>query len=77
MNVDLMAILKRIDYLLVHATSGWLLTVLIGIAFASWHLSNILNNHNARAREANFARKTAIAYAATAGFLFLYGVIMS
>lgn len=77
MNVDLVALLKRIDYLLIHETTLWLLIVLLGIALASWHLSNVLNKHNARAREANFARKTAIAYVATAAFLFLYNMIMS
>jgi hypothetical protein len=80
MNIDqsyLFYIWQKLSFQIVHNTTIWTLLVFFFTAGASWHLGNLLDKHNERAREANLARKTAISYTATAFVLWLFSFIMS
>jgi hypothetical protein len=80
MNIEqsyLFYIWQKLAFQIVHKTTIWTLLVFFFTAGASWHLGNLLDKHNERAREANLARKTAIGYTATAFALWLFSFIMS
>ncbi|SFM18108.1 hypothetical protein [Pelosinus propionicus] len=79
MNIDLSYLYylwQKLAFQLVHKTTIWTLLVFLATAGVSWHLGNLLDKHNARAREANMAHKTAIGYAATAFILWFFSFIM-
>ncbi|HWR09447.1 hypothetical protein [Sporomusa sp.] len=63
---DLAYYWQKIMYLIVHQTTLWLLIVFFSTSLVGWGLGSVLDQHNARGREANFARKTAAFYAAAA-----------
>lgn len=65
----------KLAYQLVHQTTLWMLIVFFATALASWVLSSVLEKHNDRTREAQFARKTAVFYAAAATFFWLFSII--
>ena len=80
MNIDqsdLLNIWKKLSFIIVHKTTIWGLLVFFLTAGASWHLANLLDKHNERAREANMARKVAIGYSGAALALWLFSFIMS
>lgn len=80
MNIDqsyLFYIWQKLAFQIVHHTTIWGLLVFFLTAVASWHLGNLLDKHNERAREANLARRTAIGYTATALALWLFSSVMS
>jgi len=67
---------QKLAFQIVHKTSIWVLLVFFFTAGASWHLGNLLDKHNARAREANMAHKTAIGYTAAGIVFWLFSIIM-
>ncbi len=80
MNIDqsyLFYIWQKLAFQIVHKTNIWLLLVFFATAGASWHLGNLLDKHNVRAREANMAHRTAIGYTSIALMLWLFSFIMS
>jgi len=76
MNIDISYLWQKLAFQLVHKTTIWTLLVFLTTAGVSWHLGNLLDKHNARAREANMAHKTAIGYTATALLLWIFSFIM-
>ncbi len=68
---------QKTAFYIVHKTTIWLLLVLLITSGATWHLASILDKHNARAREANMARKTALGYAIITAMLWFFNFVMS
>jgi len=68
---------QKIAFQIVHKTTIWVLLVFFLTAGASWYLSNLLDKHNARGREAKLARSTALFYTISALALWLFSFIMS
>jgi len=66
---------QKLAYQIVHQTTLWVLIVFFTTAIVAWVLGSVLDQHNARGREANFARKTAVFYAAAALGLWLFTII--
>ncbi len=66
---------QKLAYQVVHQTTLWLLIVFFTTAIVSWVLGSVLDKHNGREREANFARKTAAFYAAAATGLWVFSFI--
>jgi hypothetical protein len=75
MNVDLPTLWQKFAFIIVHYTSIWLLAAFFGTALAAWYLAAVLDKHNTKAREAKLARKTAAAYTALGGALWLFSFI--
>lgn len=70
-------IFQKIAFQMVHKTTIWLLLVFALTAVVAWHLGSLLEKHNAREREAKFARNTARAYTILTLVLWLFSFIMS
>ncbi|HWR43498.1 hypothetical protein [Sporomusa sp.] len=68
---------QKLAYQIVHQTTLWLLMVFFTTAIVAWGLGSVLDQHNARGREAIFARKTAAFYAAAALGLWLFSFIFN
>lgn len=66
---------QKFAYLLVHQTTIWLLLVCFSTVLVAYVLGSVLDKHNGREREAQFARKTAAVYAAAAVGLWLFSFI--
>ena len=80
MNIDqayLYTLWQKLAFLIVHKTTIWVLFVFFGTAGISWHLANLLDKHNAREADANFARKTALGYTISGIVLWLFSFIMA
>jgi type VI protein secretion system component VasK len=71
------SIVQKIAFIIVHGSSLWFLIGLITASLASWRLAVVLTAHNARDREAELARKTAIAYAIIAVCLWILSWALS
>lgn len=76
MNIDITTVWQKLAFILVHKTTLWLLFALLGTSLAAWRLAAVLDKHNARAKEAALARKTAVGYAVTAAVLWLLSTIL-
>ena len=80
MNIDqasLYDIWQKLAFVIVHKTTIWVLLIFFGTAGGAWHLANLLDKHNAREREANFARRTALGYTISGIVLWLFSFIMA
>lgn len=80
MSIDLIYLYylwQKISFQFVHKITIWVLLVFLTTAGAAWQLANVLDKHNAREREANMARKTALAYTIIAIISWLFSFIMS
>ena len=80
MNIDqayLYYLWQKLAFQIVHKTTLWVVLVFVLTAWTAWLLANMLDKHNARAKEAKLARITAIGYTASALFLWLFSFIMS
>lgn len=74
MNVDhvyLYYLWQKLTFQIIHKSAIWVLFVLISTAIATWHLATLLDKHNARKKDAKFARKIAIGYMISALALWL------
>lgn len=74
---DLAYYWQKFMYQIVHQTTLWLLIVFFTTAAVAWGLGTVLNQHNARGREARFAQKTAAFYAAAALVLWFCSFFFS
>ncbi len=80
MNFDqtsLHTLWQKLAFLIVHKTTIWVLLVFFVTAGVSWHLANLLDKHNAREREAHFARRIALGYTISGVVLWLFSFIMA
>ncbi|WP_378955335.1 hypothetical protein [Pelosinus sp. sgz500959] len=76
-QIFLYSLWQKISFQIVHKTTIWVLLVFLITAGATWKLAAILDKHNAREREANMARKTALGYTIVFVILWLFSFIMS
>ena len=80
MNMDqayLYYLWQKLAFQIAHKTTIWLLLVFFATAGSAWYLANVLDKHNARAREAKLARNTALGYIISGFALWLFSFIMS